>query len=79
MGAAEPVQILGTVESIGTQMFTAYLLPFVATSVLILMAIVGAMLLARREGEVNVETIVSAEEIEAEQKEREKVAVTAGH
>ena len=79
MGAAEPVQILGTVESIGTQMFTAYLLPFEATSVLILMAIVGAMLLARREGEVNVETIVSAEEIEAEQKEREKVAVTAGH
>ena len=79
MGAAEPVQILGTVESIGTQMFTKYLLPFEATSVLILMAIVGAMLLARREGEVNVETIVSAEEIEAEQKEREKVAVTAGH
>ena len=79
LGAAEPVQILGTVESIGTQMFTTYLLPFEATSVLILMAIVGAMLLARREGEVNVETIVSAEEIEAEQKEREKVAVTAGH
>ena len=79
MGAAAPVDILGTVESIGTQMFTSYLLPFEATSVLILMAIVGAMLLARREGEVNVETIVSAEEIEAEQKEREKVAVTAGH
>jgi NADH-quinone oxidoreductase subunit J len=79
MGAAEPVKILGTVESIGTQMFTTYLLPFEATSVLILMAIVGAMLLARREGEVSVETIVSAEEIEAEQKEREKVAVTAGH
>lgn len=78
-GAAEPKDILGTVESIGTEMFTNYLLPFEATSVLILMAIVGAMLLARREGEVNVETIVSAEEIEAEQKEREKVVVTAGH
>jgi NADH-quinone oxidoreductase subunit J len=78
LGAAAPVDILGTAESIGTQMFTTYLLPFEATSVLILMAIVGAMLLARREGEVNVETIVSAEEIEAEQNAREKVAVTAG-
>ena len=48
-GAAPPVEILGTVESIGREMFTSYLLPFEATSVLILMAIVGAMLLARRE------------------------------
>ncbi len=50
-GTAPPAEILGTVESIGTQMFTSYLLPFEATSVLILMAIVGAMLLARREKE----------------------------
>lgn len=48
-GAAPPAEILGTVESIGREMFTSYLLPFEATSVLILMAIVGAMLLARRE------------------------------
>lgn len=48
-GTASPVEILGTVESIGREMFTSYLLPFEATSVLILMAIVGAMLLARRE------------------------------
>ena len=48
-GAAPPEAILGTVESIGTAMFTTYLLPFEATSVLILMAIVGAMHLARRE------------------------------
>ena len=48
-GTAPPVEILGTVESIGREMFTSYLLPFEATSVLILMAIVGAMLLARRE------------------------------
>lgn len=53
-GTAAPAEILGTVESIGTQMFTSYLLPFEATSVLILMAIVGAMLLARREKEENV-------------------------
>ncbi|MEP7270570.1 MAG: NADH-quinone oxidoreductase subunit J [Acidobacteriota bacterium] len=50
-GAAPPAEILGTVESIGNQMFTSYLLPFEATSVLILMAIVGAMLLARRDKE----------------------------
>ncbi len=48
-GGAPPAEILGTVQSIGNQMFTSYLLPFEATSVLILMAIVGAMLLARRE------------------------------
>jgi len=48
-GTAPPVEILGTVESIGREMFTSYLLPFEATSVLILMAIVGAMLLERRE------------------------------
>lgn len=50
-GSAPPAEILGTVESIGNAMFTSYLLPFEATSVLILMAIVGAMLLARRERE----------------------------
>jgi NADH-quinone oxidoreductase subunit J len=48
-GGAPPAEILGTVQSIGNQMFTSYLLPFEATSVLILMAIVGAMLLARRD------------------------------
>jgi len=48
-GTAPPELILGTVESIGSAMFTSYLLPFEATSVLILMAIVGAMHLARRE------------------------------
>ncbi len=42
---------LGTTWSIGTKLFTDYLLPFEVTSVLILMAIVGAMVLARREGD----------------------------
>jgi NADH-quinone oxidoreductase subunit J len=54
MGNAPPAEILGTVESIGNEMFTSYLLPFEATSVLILMAIVGAMLLARRERDLPV-------------------------
>lgn len=44
-------QAVGTTWSIGTSLFTDYLLPFEVTSVLILMAVVGAMVLARREGD----------------------------
>lgn len=39
---------VGLTTSIGTGLFTAYLLPFEITSLLLLMAIVGAMSLARR-------------------------------
>ena len=49
--AANAEQAVGTTWSIGTSLFTDYLLPFEVTSVLILMAVVGAMVLARREGE----------------------------
>lgn len=42
---------IGTTWSVGTSLFTDYLLPFEVTSVLILMAVVGAMVLARREGD----------------------------
>jgi NADH-quinone oxidoreductase subunit J len=38
----------GLTASIGTALFTKYLLPFEITSILLLMAIVGAMTLARR-------------------------------
>ena len=41
---------LGVTHSIGSQLFTRYLLPFEITSILLLMAIVGAMTLARRGG-----------------------------
>ncbi|HET8675508.1 MAG TPA: NADH-quinone oxidoreductase subunit J [Blastocatellia bacterium] len=41
----------GTTISIGRKLFTDYLLPFEVTSILILMAVVGAMVLARREGD----------------------------
>jgi NADH-quinone oxidoreductase subunit J len=44
-------QAVGTTWSIGVGLFTSYLLPFEVTSVLILMAVVGAMVLARREGD----------------------------
>ena len=49
--AVNPEQAIGTTWSIGTALFSDYLLPFEVTSVLILMAVVGAMVLARREGD----------------------------
>jgi NADH-quinone oxidoreductase subunit J len=39
----------GTVQAIGRKLFTEYLLPFEVTSVLILIAILGAVVLARKE------------------------------
>jgi NADH-quinone oxidoreductase subunit J len=39
----------GTALNIGRKLFTTYLLPFEVTSVLILIAILGAMVLARKE------------------------------
>jgi NADH-quinone oxidoreductase subunit J len=47
----DPDRAVGTTWSIGTGLFTQYLLPFEVTSVLILMAVVGAMVLARREND----------------------------
>ena len=41
---------VGLTQSIGSALFTQYLLPFEITSILLLMAIVGAMTLARRAG-----------------------------
>ncbi len=41
-------RVVGLTKSIGTGLFTEYLLPFEVTSVLILMALVGAITLARR-------------------------------
>ena len=48
--AAGNASNVGLSSSIGTGLFTNYLLPFEITSVLLLMAIVGAMTLARRVG-----------------------------
>jgi NADH-quinone oxidoreductase subunit J len=44
---------IGTTASIGSKLFTNYLLPFEVTSILLLMAIVGAMTLARRTGVIS--------------------------
>jgi NADH-quinone oxidoreductase subunit J len=39
----------GTPEAVGRALFTTYLLPFEITSILVLIAIVGAVVLARKE------------------------------
>jgi len=57
---SDPQKVLGTVENIAYGMFTDYVIPFEAASVLILMAIVGSMLLARREKQEDVERIEKA-------------------
>jgi len=44
------VSDVGLTSSIGAGLFTTYLLPFEVTSILLLMAVVGAMTLARRGG-----------------------------
>jgi NADH-quinone oxidoreductase subunit J len=78
-----PEEALGTVENIAYGMFTNYVLPFEAASVLILMAIVGAMYLARRESKEDIERIeksLAVEEAEllearkVEEKAEEEVA-----
>lgn len=48
--APATVSMVGTPSAIGESLFTEYLLPFEATSVLILIAIVGALVLARKGG-----------------------------
>jgi len=47
--AAQAAQI-GTVEAMGSVMFTKFLLPFEVTSLLLLTAIVGAVVLAKKQG-----------------------------
>lgn len=55
-----PQEVLGSVENIAHGMFTSYVIPFEAASVLILMAIVGSMFLARRESRKDIERIERA-------------------
>ncbi len=45
----DPTSTVGSPSSIGMSMFTDYLLPFEATSLLILIAIIGAVVLAKRD------------------------------
>ncbi len=67
---------VGTVETIGTGLFTTYLLPFEAASVLIMMAIVGAFVLAQRMQQADVdEDEVAEAEPPATEPEAEEVEV----
>ncbi len=50
LGTASIGQLHGTARGIGRLLFRQFLLPFEVTSVLILIAIMGAVVLARREG-----------------------------
>jgi NADH-quinone oxidoreductase subunit J len=52
------VSDVGLTSSIGAGLFTSYLLPFEITSILLLMAIVGAITLARRGGLLRPDTVV---------------------
>jgi NADH-quinone oxidoreductase subunit J len=38
----------GTIEAVGTSLFTTYLLPFELAAVLLLIAVIGAVILAKR-------------------------------
>jgi NADH-quinone oxidoreductase subunit J len=82
-----PAQTFGTTENIGHAMFTDYVLPFEAVSVLILMAIVGAMVLARKHERLpqavaeEIETRAEVAEADARDRaeaETEEVAATRG-
>lgn len=48
---SEQASTVGTVEFIGMELFTKYLFPFELTSILLLAAIVGAIVLAKRKFE----------------------------
>ena len=50
VGARGDVAAISSVRSVGRVLFTDYAFPFEVTSILILVAMVGAVLLARREG-----------------------------
>jgi hypothetical protein len=73
---ADPSTSLGTVESIANAMFTEFMLPFEATSVLILMAVVGAMYLARRDSGQDLDRMEEA--LVAEESES-KAALDSDH
>ena len=51
VGAEADAQAVSSVRAIGRSLFTDYVFAFEATSILILVAMVGAVVLARREGE----------------------------
>lgn len=47
--AGVPRDTLGSIEAVGSALYTAYYLPFIATALLLIVAMVGAVVIARRE------------------------------
>ena len=46
---ADQMSAIGTVEAIGDELFTTYLLPFEVTAILLTAAVVGALMIAQRK------------------------------
>ncbi len=69
---------VSSVETIGIHFFTDYLLPFELASILLLMALVGAVVLARKETIIGEETAIVGEDIppvlELPERPREPIA-----
>ncbi len=67
-----------TIESLGIHFFTDYLLPFELASILLLMALIGAVVLARREYTVDEQPFLVGEEnppvLELPERPKEPVA-----
>lgn len=74
-GLQAPAQALDPVEGLATEMFTRYALPFEAASVLLLVAAVGVLVLAKRErrGTQRVVAGTAPEVLQGEQSERGEV------
>jgi NADH-quinone oxidoreductase subunit J len=51
IGSRAGIEAVSSVRELGRVLFTDYVFAFEATSILILVAMVGAVMLARREGE----------------------------
>ena len=47
--ASAQAQLVGSPQAIGQSLFTEYLLPFEATSLLILIALIGAVIFAKKD------------------------------
>jgi len=60
--AADQAQTAGKTLSLGQAMYTEYLLPVEIVGVLLMMAIIGAVILARRLGQPQLELVVEHEE-----------------
>ena len=74
--AIQPVQDLSSVLIIGGQFFSNYLLPFEVASILLLMALIGAIVIARRE--YIAEVPLQPDEVEFALLERPRPTISAG-